>query len=121
VDEIGRATILEFATHCLKLGQNGKTICNKLVVICQLPKQYGRTKILNASDWPSFVQRLTMSANGSNAPTIQKPGANAGRLCNPLLTESVFMVHPRPLCFAARREAGIGFASTQIVQGFGGV
>ena len=58
VDEIDRATIMEFATHCLKLGQNGKTIYNKLVVIWQLLKQHGRTKILNANDWPSFVQTV---------------------------------------------------------------
>jgi integrase/recombinase XerD len=49
---------MQFATHCLKLGQNGKTIYNKLVVICQLPKQHGRTNILNANDWPSFVQTV---------------------------------------------------------------
>jgi hypothetical protein len=49
---------MEFATHCLKQGQNGKTIYNKLVVICQLLKQHGRTKILNASDWPGFVQTV---------------------------------------------------------------
>ena len=49
---------MEFATHCLKLGQNGKTIYNKLVVVCQLLKQHGRTKILNANDWPSFVQTV---------------------------------------------------------------
>jgi integrase len=58
VDEIDRATILEFATRCLKLGQNGKTIYNKLVVICQLLKQHGRSKILNPTDWPSFVQTV---------------------------------------------------------------
>jgi hypothetical protein len=39
---------------------------------------------------------MTMSANGNNAPTIQKPGANAGRLCNPLLTESVLWSTPDP-------------------------
>jgi integrase/recombinase XerD len=58
VDEMDRATIMEFATHCLKQGQNGKTIYNKLVVIRQLLKQHGRTKIVNASDWPSFVQTV---------------------------------------------------------------
>jgi hypothetical protein len=31
IDEIDRATIMEFATHGLKPGQNGKTIYNKLV------------------------------------------------------------------------------------------
>jgi integrase len=40
------------------LGQNGKTIYNKLVVICQLLKQHGRSKILNPTDWPSFVQTV---------------------------------------------------------------
>jgi integrase/recombinase XerD len=58
VDEIDRGTILEFATHCVKLGHNGKTIYNKLVVICQLLKQHGRSKILNSSDWPSFVETV---------------------------------------------------------------
>ncbi len=30
VDQIDRADLMEFATHCLKLGQTGKTIYNKL-------------------------------------------------------------------------------------------
>lgn len=58
VDEIDPATVMEFATHCPKQGQNGKTIYNKLVVICQLLKQHGRTKIRNPSDWPNFVQTV---------------------------------------------------------------
>jgi len=58
IDEIDRAAILEFATHCFKLGQNGKTVYNKLVVICQLLKQHGRSKLLNPTDWPSFVQTV---------------------------------------------------------------
>lgn len=75
VDEIDRATIMEFATHCLKLGQNGKTIYNNLVVICQLLKQYGRTKILNAND----VHR----------DTIMRLGVKVGQGCTALMHETM--------------------------------
>jgi hypothetical protein len=33
----------------------------------------------------------------------------------------LFVVNPRLLCFATRREAEVGFNNAQIVQGFGGV
>jgi len=58
VDEIERDTLLEFATRCLKTGQGGKTIYNKLVVISQLLKQHGRPKLLTPTDWPSFVETV---------------------------------------------------------------
>ncbi len=58
IDEIDRATLLEFATRCLKIGQAGKTIYNKLVVISQLLKQNGRPQLLEANDWPSFVETV---------------------------------------------------------------
>ena len=62
---------------------------------------------------------MTMSANRSDAPTIQKPGANTGRLCNPLLRESCLWSTLDPLlCYLSGSE--VGFANTQIVQGFGG-
>jgi integrase len=58
VDQVDRVALLDFATLCLKAGQNGKTIYNKLVVLCQLLKQHGRSKLLTASDWPSFVETV---------------------------------------------------------------
>jgi integrase len=58
IDEIERADLLDFATHCLKQSQKGKSIYNKLVVLCQVLKQHGRSKLLNASDWPSFVETV---------------------------------------------------------------
>ena len=33
IDEIERADLLDFATHCLKQSQKGKSIYNKLVVL----------------------------------------------------------------------------------------
>jgi hypothetical protein len=58
IDEIERADLLDFATHCMKQSQKGKSIYNKLVVLSQVLKQHGRSKLLNASDWPSFVETV---------------------------------------------------------------
>jgi integrase len=58
VDEVERQDLLDFSTDCLKQGQKGKSIYNKLVVISQVMKQHGKGKLLNASDWPSFVETV---------------------------------------------------------------
>ena len=58
VDQVERQDLIDFATQFKKEGQTGKTVYNKLVVISQLLKQYGRPKLLNAADWPSFVETV---------------------------------------------------------------
>jgi integrase/recombinase XerD len=58
VADVERQDLLDFATDCLKRGQNGKSIYNKLVVISQVMKQHGKPKLLEASDWPSFVETV---------------------------------------------------------------
>jgi integrase len=58
VDDVDRQDLLDYATDCLKAGQKGKTIYNKLVVISQVMKQHGKAKMLNAADWPSFVETV---------------------------------------------------------------
>jgi integrase/recombinase XerD len=58
VDQVDRVALMDYATLCLKKGQNGKTIYNKLVVLCQLLKANGRSKLLTVSDWPSFVETV---------------------------------------------------------------
>ena len=58
VDEVERQDLLDFATHCMKKGQKGKSIYNKLVVISQLMKRHGKRKLLNATNWPSFVETV---------------------------------------------------------------
>ena len=40
--------------NCLKEGQKGKSIYNKLVVLSQVMKQHGKSKLLKPSDWPKF-------------------------------------------------------------------
>ena len=58
VDEVERQDLIDFATHCMKEGQKGKSIYNKLVVLSQVMKQHGRSKLLNTSDWPRFVETV---------------------------------------------------------------
>jgi len=58
VDDVERQDLLDFATECLKKGQKGKSVYNKLVVISQVMKQHGKAKLLNTADWPSFVETM---------------------------------------------------------------
>jgi len=58
VDDVERQDLLDFATHCMKQGQGGKSIYNKLVVLSQVMKQHGKGKLLTSSDWPSFVETV---------------------------------------------------------------
>jgi integrase/recombinase XerD len=58
VDDVERQDLLDFATHCKKQGQKGKSIYNKLVVLSQVMKQHGKGNLLNAADWPSFVETV---------------------------------------------------------------
>ena len=58
VDELDREDLLSFATDCMKQGQKGKSIYNKLVVLSQVMKQHGRPKLLKTSDWPKFVETV---------------------------------------------------------------
>jgi integrase len=58
IEDVERQDILDFATECVKQGQKGKTIYNKLVLLSQVMKQHGRDKLLTKSDWPSFVETV---------------------------------------------------------------
>jgi integrase len=58
IDDVERRDILDFATQCVKRGQKGKTIYNKLVVLSQVMKQHGKDKLLTPTDWPSFVETI---------------------------------------------------------------
>ena len=57
-DSVDRKDLIDFATDCMKKGQKGKSVYNKLVVVSQLMKQNGRPKLLKAADWPSFVETV---------------------------------------------------------------
>jgi hypothetical protein len=54
----GQTSLWMGAVECVKKGQKGKSIYNKLVVISQVMKQYGKAKLLKAAEWPSFVETV---------------------------------------------------------------
>jgi integrase/recombinase XerD len=58
IDEVEREDLLAFATQCMKQGQKGKSVYNKLVVLSQVLKQHGKPRVLRAADWPSFVETV---------------------------------------------------------------
>jgi integrase/recombinase XerD len=58
IDEVEREDLLSFATDCIKQRQKGKSVYNKLVVLSQVMKQHGRSKLLRTSDWPKFVETV---------------------------------------------------------------
>jgi integrase len=58
VEDVEREDLLDFATACLRKGQKGKSVYNKLVVISQVMKQHGKAKLLKTMDWPSFVETV---------------------------------------------------------------
>lgn len=58
VEDISREDILKFMTDCYKLGLGGRTVYDKLVVVLQMFKRYGRTKLIEKNDWPDYVEKI---------------------------------------------------------------
>jgi integrase/recombinase XerD len=58
VEEISRDDILKFITDCYKHGLGGRTVYDKLVVVLQMFKRYGKTKLIQPSDWPDYVEKI---------------------------------------------------------------
>lgn len=58
VSQVHRDDILKFMTDCYKLDLGGRTVYDKLVVVLQMFKQYGVTKLLRPSDWPDYVEKI---------------------------------------------------------------
>ena len=58
VDQITREDILQFMTDCYKHGLGKRTVYDKLVVVLQLFKRYGKIKLIEPSDWPHYVETI---------------------------------------------------------------
>jgi integrase/recombinase XerD len=58
VDDISRTDILNFMTHCYQQDLGHRTVYDKLVVVLQMLKRFGRTKLIEASDWPNYVEKI---------------------------------------------------------------
>jgi integrase/recombinase XerD len=58
VEDISRDDILQFMTYCYSQGLGHRTVYDKLVVVLQMFKRYDRTKLIQPSDWPSYVEKI---------------------------------------------------------------
>ena len=58
VEDVSREDILKFITHCYALGLGHRTVYDKLVVVLQMLKRYDKTKLIQASDWPNYVEKI---------------------------------------------------------------
>jgi integrase/recombinase XerD len=58
VDQVTREDILEFMSHCYRLGLGKRTVYDKLVVALQLFKRHGMTNLIKRGDWPDYVDAI---------------------------------------------------------------
>jgi integrase/recombinase XerD len=58
VDEVTREDILKFMGDCFDLGLGSRTVYDKLVVVLQLFKRNGQTELVEANDWPEYVDTI---------------------------------------------------------------
>lgn len=58
VEDVSRDDMLKFITDCYKRGLGGRTVYDKLVVVLQLFKRYGKSKLLEPSDWPDYIEKI---------------------------------------------------------------
>ncbi len=58
VDQVTRQDIVEFMTYSYKRGLGKRTVYDKLVVVLQLFKRHGKTRLLEANDWPDYVDAI---------------------------------------------------------------
>jgi len=55
---VERQDILNFMTDCYKKGLGSRTVYDKLVVVLQLFKRHGKTKLIESNDWPDYVDTI---------------------------------------------------------------
>jgi integrase/recombinase XerD len=58
VDEVTREDILKFTSDCFDKGLVPRTVYDRLVTVLQLFKRHGFKGLVEASDWPSYVETI---------------------------------------------------------------
>jgi integrase/recombinase XerD len=58
IEEVDREDILKFMTDCYRKNLGRRTVYGKLVVVLQMFKRYGKTKLIEPSDWPDYVETI---------------------------------------------------------------
>jgi len=55
---VAREDILAFMTRCYELGLGRRTVYDKLVVVPQLFKRHGKSRLIASSDWPKYIETI---------------------------------------------------------------
>ena len=58
VDDATRDDVLDFMTYCYEQELGPRTVYDKVVTVLQLFKRYGRMKLMERGDWPSYVDTI---------------------------------------------------------------
>ena len=58
LDEVTRDDMLRFVSYCFDRGLTARTVYDKLVTVLQLFKRHGYTKLVEANDWPDYVETI---------------------------------------------------------------
>ena len=58
VDQVTREDILQFMTDCYHKRLGKRTVYDKVVVVLQLFKRYGKSGLLESNDWPDYVKTI---------------------------------------------------------------
>jgi len=58
VEDVSREDIVKFMTDCYTKGLGHRTVYGKLVVVLQMLKRYHKTKLIETSDWPNYVEKI---------------------------------------------------------------
>jgi integrase/recombinase XerD len=82
VEDVSREDILKFTTDCYKQGLGGRTVYDKLVVVLQMFKRYGKTKLIEPNDWPDYVEKIR---------PIYEPEEIKALLQNSNMDEAIFL------------------------------
>jgi integrase len=58
LDEVTREDMLQFLSYCFDRGLAARTVYDKLVTVLQLFKRHGYSKLVEANDWPDYVETI---------------------------------------------------------------
>lgn len=58
IEDVVRQDLVDFATRSYERGRGKRSVYNNLVILSQLMKRHGKPKLLEASDWPNYVETV---------------------------------------------------------------
>ena len=61
VSDVERDDILKFIKYCNEQGLADRTVYDKVVVVLQMFKRYGKTKLIKPGDWPEYEEKSRSS------------------------------------------------------------